>query len=156
GRARGVDGERVAEDGLVGMLLRQAVLERLPALAGVAGPVHAQARLGRAAEAVGLERQDVHAVGSVWVLCHREPEVRGQLALAAVGPGVARVVGTIDAPMVLEKEALRPRRMERELVRTVPELRVLLAFGEKRRTHVLVLRGPGVARVVGAIDARRG
>src|SRR5207247_5187622 len=55
-------------------------------------------------------------------------------------PRIARIVAAVEPPMVLQEEALGARGMERDLVDTLAELRVLV--GQEIGAHSLVRRAP--------------
>ena|SRR6266851_4425926 len=84
---------------------------------------------------------------------HSEPEV-GRDTFGDVVPGITSIVRPIQSPVVLKKDRFWPRRMADDLVNALPKLRI--AIGSKVGAHSLVTRLPGVASVIGPIDAGRG
>jgi hypothetical protein len=77
----------------------------------------------------------------------REAEVAGQVAAHLV-PGAAGVVAAHDVPVLLHEQRVRARRVHRELVHAVPDLRLL--GGDLTGLQALVDGQPAGAAVVGA------
>jgi len=100
----GVGGHGVAQDGFVGLLLREAAAERFPGGAGVAGAIDAEAALARTAEFFGLDGHDVRAVGIVRVYDDRKSEIGGH-AVGDVNPIFGAVVGAIDSAVILQEQS---------------------------------------------------
>src|SRR5262245_47682408 len=85
----------------------------------------------------------------------REAEVGGY-AVGDVLPAIARVVGTVEPPVVLQEDPLGPRRVRGELVHALAELRVTLSLGKELRPDPDVARLPAPAAVVAAVDTAGG
>src|SRR5918993_3700792 len=125
GRVEPVAGEAVAEHGQPGVPLRQPGGQRLPGAAGVPGPVDPGLAVGRAAELVGVQRDDPGGVGVGRVGDHGEAEV-ARHPVGHVLPVVAPVVAAVQAPVVLEVQAVRTPTGRGDLVDALAELGVLV------------------------------
>src|SRR5918992_1686516 len=125
GRVEPVAGEAVAEHGEPGAAPRQPAGLRLPGAAGVPGPVDPGLAVGRAAELVGVQRDDPGGVGVGRVSDHGEAEV-ARHPVGHVLPVVAPVVAAVEAPVVLEVEAVRAPAGRGDPVHAPAELGVLV------------------------------
>ena len=101
----GVGGHGVAQDGFVGLLLREAAAKRFPRGASVAGAIDPEAAVARAAEFFRLDGHDVCAVGIVRVYDDGKSEIGGH-AVGDVNPIFGAVVGAIDSAVILQEQAL--------------------------------------------------
>ena len=100
---------------------------------------------------VALDRNDVDRFRFVRMHVDHEPEVGGQVAADLV-PRVAGVVAAHDVPVLLHEKHVRTRRMHRDPVDAVADLRGRV--GDVLRFQPLVDRPPRLAGVVGAERAR--
>ena len=152
-RVGAVGREPVAQDGEVGLLLRQPVRQRLPRSAGVGRPPDRELAVGRAAVHVALEREEVGGVGLGRVGDDGEAEVHPGDARHR-RPLLAAVVAAIDAAVVLEVQPLRVGGVAGDLVHALAELG-RRRVGQERNGDAGVARLPRLAAVVAAIDAGR-
>src|SRR5829696_4743841 len=153
GRVEPVAGEAVAEAGQPGVALGQPGGQRLPGVAGVAGPIDAGLTVGGAAALVGVERDDPGSVGVAGVGDHGEAEVARDPVGKAM-PVVAAVIAAVQAPVVLEVEAVGPPAGRGDLVDALAELRVLV--GQEHGPDTVVAGLPAAPVVLGPVDPTGG
>src|SRR5579859_1390155 len=140
----------IAQDGFKSSFLRQAARQRFPGFACVARAIDAQAAFGSAAELVGLYRHDVDAVGIARVSDHRKTKVRRHI-IRNILPGIAVVVGAVQAPVVLQEESFRARGVHSDLMHALAELRIFLRKVYNANTPIACL--PFTPPVFGGVDA---
>src|SRR4029450_5218326 len=121
-----------AEHGPPGVALGQPARERLPAGARVERAPDLRPAVGGAAELVGGERDAPGAVRIAGVRDDREAEVAGE-ALADVGPRLAGIVAAVDAPVMLQVQALGAAGRGGDLVDALAELGILVGLGQEDR-----------------------
>src|ERR1043165_4416780 len=85
----------------------------------------------------------------------RETKIRRQ-TFADIVPGIAGVVASINAPVMLQEHARWRRRMAHDFVHALAPLGMLLVGWHERRADALVARLPILTAIVGAVDAARG
>ena len=72
---------------------------------------------------IALDRHDVDRFRLVRMNVDRESEIGRQIA-ADLMPRIARVVAAHDVPVFLHEQRVRPRRMHRDAMHAVTDLRV--------------------------------
>ena len=142
-----IDGHGIAQHVDVAVLLRKPLGQRLPLVAARAAPIDAQLALGRVMLRVALDRHDIDGLGLVSVHVDREPEIARQIAAHLV-PRVTRIVAAHHVPVLLHEQHVRARRVHRDMVHAVPDLRG--GVGDVRGAESLVDRSPRLATIIGA------
>src|SRR5205823_5539121 len=83
---------------------------------------------------------------------HGEAEI-GRHPIRDVLPAFGAIIRTIQAPMILQEEAVRASRVHGKFVDTLPEFRI--PFGRVHEANAAVQRPPAAAAVVGPVNAPR-
>jgi len=81
---------------------------------------------------------------------HCETKIRRH-SIGNVQPVFGTVIGAVQSPMTLQKEALGTSRMHCDFVYALPELRVSVRHGHGADS--LVLSGPGASAIAGPVNA---
>src|ERR1700741_1416316 len=95
---------------------------------------------------IALDRHDVDGLGLMGVYLNRKAKVRRQIA-TYFGPGVARIIGAHNIPVLLHKQGVRVRGVQSDSMNAVSNF----SLGIRqlpRGFQPLVYRFPGLAAVV--------
>src|SRR5580704_13442898 len=109
--------------------------------------------LRRAAKLIGLYRKNVNAVRILWMHHHGEAKIRRDTARDVL-PRISRVVGAVEPPVVLQKQTLRARFVQDNLVNALAKLGIL--FRHEHHANSSIPRLPGGSPVFGPVNACRG
>ena len=134
---------RIAQDSFVSAFLRQAAHQRFPRCTCVAGTINSQPAVARAAKPIGLNWNDIHAVGIPGMHDYSKAKVRRH-SVGDVDPVFGMVVRAIQSPMVLQKQSFGTSGMHRDFVHALSELGIFV--GHEHGADAPILCSPGAFR----------
>jgi hypothetical protein len=100
-----------------------------------------------------VERQNIDGVWIMRMDRHRKAKI-GWDSVGNVLPGIASIVTTVQAPVILQKEPLWSLGVLNDLMHALAKLRIF--FGQELGSHPTVLRVPRLTLVVAPVDTSCG
>src|SRR5262249_43808513 len=141
------------KNGFVSEFLRKAARKRFPRRTAVASAVDAKPAVAGAAKFVGLDGNDVRAIGIPRVDNDGKAKIRRD-AVGDIFPILTVIVGAVESPVILQVETLGASRVHGNFVNALSEFGIFV--GHEHGADAAVLRGPGLAAVCGAVNAAGG